>query len=230
MDKVKIEDYLKKLKEIDSRLNNENEYDDGVFDDINEIIKNLDVDFKNDVVSNDDLYLKVKVKKLNKAAVIPEYAKLGDAGLDLTITRIIDETEEKIVYGTDLSLEIPLGYVGLVFPRSSIRKYQLSLTNCVGVIDCVPKGTKIKTINGEISVEELFENPSTPIFSYNEEKNKIEVDYITDMWIVENKELLKITTEDGDEIDVPLEKEVFTKSGWKKVKNLCENDEILRFF
>lgn len=147
MDKTKIENYLKKLKEIDSRLNNENDYDDGVFDDINEIIKNLDVDFKNDVVSNDNLYLTVKVKKLNKSAVIPEYAKFGDAGLDLTITRIIDETEDKIVYGTDLSLEIPLGYVGLVFPRSSIRKYQLSLTNCVGVIDSGYRGEIQGTFN-----------------------------------------------------------------------------------
>jgi hypothetical protein len=48
------------------------------------------------------------------------------------------------------------------------------------------------------------------------------------MWVVENKDLLKITTEDNDIIELPYEKEVFTKSGWKKVIDLTENDEILR--
>ena len=31
--------------------------------------------------------MKVKIKKLHKDAVIPKYAKDGDAGLDLTATR-----------------------------------------------------------------------------------------------------------------------------------------------
>ena len=33
-----------------------------------------------------------------------------------------------------------MGYVGLVFPRSSIRKMDLALTNCVGVIDSGYRG------------------------------------------------------------------------------------------
>jgi len=37
-------------------------------------------------------------------------------------------------------MEIPKGYVGLVFPRSSIRKTDLSLTNSVGVIDSGYRG------------------------------------------------------------------------------------------
>lgn len=80
--------------------------------------------------------LEIKFKKLNPNAELPKYANNGDAGLDLKATsREYSKELECFVYGTGLSVEIPEGYVGLLFPRSSIRKYGLALTNCVGVID-----------------------------------------------------------------------------------------------
>jgi dUTP pyrophosphatase len=84
--------------------------------------------------------LKVKFKKLHPSAISPCYAKQGDAGMDLTATEIISEEVFQIVYGTGIAVEIPEGHVGLVFPRSSIRKYDLSLTNSVGVIDSGYRG------------------------------------------------------------------------------------------
>jgi dUTP pyrophosphatase len=84
--------------------------------------------------------MKIKIKKLKDNAVVPVYAKTGDAGLDLVATEIINKDTFQITYGTGLAMEIPAGYVGLVFPRSSIRKYDLSLTNCVGVIDSGYRG------------------------------------------------------------------------------------------
>ena len=84
--------------------------------------------------------MQVKIKKLHPKAVIPNYSKPGDAGMDLVITSIINENKEDISYGFGISLEIPEGYVGLVFPRSSIRKYDLFLTNAVGVIDSGYRG------------------------------------------------------------------------------------------
>jgi len=84
--------------------------------------------------------MQVKIKKLHNNAVIPKYAKAGDAGLDLVATEILNKDTFQITYGTGLAMEIPAGYVGLVFPRSSIRKYDLSLTNCVGVIDSGYRG------------------------------------------------------------------------------------------
>ena len=74
----------------------------------------------------------VKIKKLNPSAVIPKYAKEGDAGLDLIATSKSFDELGNIVYGFGLAIEIPLGHVGLLFPRSSISKYTLSLTNSVG--------------------------------------------------------------------------------------------------
>ena len=84
--------------------------------------------------------MKVKIKKLHPKAVIPNYAKAGDAGMGLVITSIINENKEDISYGFGLSMEIPEGFVGLVFPRSSIRKYDLFLSNAVGVIDSGYRG------------------------------------------------------------------------------------------
>jgi dUTP pyrophosphatase len=84
--------------------------------------------------------MKIKIKKLNTNAVIPTYAKEGDAGMDLVATSIISNTTFDVTYGTGIALEIPEGFVGLVFPRSSIRKYELALSNSVGVIDSGYRG------------------------------------------------------------------------------------------
>jgi len=85
--------------------------------------------------------MKIKFKKLAENAIIPSYAKLGDAGLDLTATsKTWDEERQKVVFGTSLAVEIPEGYVGLIFPRSSIIKTDLSLSNSVGVIDSGYRG------------------------------------------------------------------------------------------
>jgi dUTP pyrophosphatase len=84
--------------------------------------------------------MQIKIKKLSPEAVIPTYAKVGDAGMDMVATKIINETLDSITYGTDIAMEIPEGFVGLVFPRSSIRKTHLHLSNSVGVIDSGYRG------------------------------------------------------------------------------------------
>lgn len=84
--------------------------------------------------------MKVKFKKLSPNAVIPHYAHATDAGLDLTATSRVFDEKGSLVYGTGLAIEIPRGYVGLVFPRSSIHKEDLLLSNSVGVIDSGYRG------------------------------------------------------------------------------------------
>lgn len=88
--------------------------------------------------------LNVRFKKLNEAAVVPSYAKPGDAGLDLTACseKVIFEHEVPIIeYGTGISVEIPEGFVGLIFQRSSVTtKTTLTLGNAVGVIDAGYRG------------------------------------------------------------------------------------------
>jgi dUTP pyrophosphatase len=91
--------------------------------------------------------MKVKIKKLHADAVIPKYAKESDAGLDLVATSILSNTTFQITYGLGIALEIPEGFVGLVFPRSSIRNTELVLSNSVGVIDAGYRGELQATFN-----------------------------------------------------------------------------------
>ena len=91
--------------------------------------------------------MQAKIKKLSSDAVIPTYAKDGDAGMDLVATSIVSEETFQITYGLGVAMEIPYGFVGLVFPRSSIRKTNLQLSNSVGVIDSGYRGELQATFN-----------------------------------------------------------------------------------
>lgn len=92
--------------------------------------------------------LVLKVKDLSYGNIkLPAYANQGDAGLDLTATKVIKETRKQIVYGTDIAVEIPEGNAGLLFPRSSIRNYDLTLANSVGLVDAGYRGELQVTFN-----------------------------------------------------------------------------------
>lgn len=83
--------------------------------------------------------VKIKIKKLNDKAIIPKFANEGDAGMDLfAISKRV--SDKFIEYGTGLSFEIPMGFVGLIFPRSSVSNKDLVLANSVGVVDSGYRG------------------------------------------------------------------------------------------
>lgn len=84
--------------------------------------------------------MEVRIKKIHEKATIPFYRKKGDAGMDLTAVDYYFDEDGNIVYQTGLCIEIPEGYVGLIFPRSSVSKVDLFLTNSVGVIDSGYRG------------------------------------------------------------------------------------------
>lgn len=88
--------------------------------------------------------MEIKFKKLDPRAVAPVRAHKSDAGFDMTATRITTELNECgqliLVYHTDIAVEIPDGWMGLVVPRSSIFKKSITLANCAGVIDSGYRG------------------------------------------------------------------------------------------
>ena len=88
--------------------------------------------------------MKVRIKKLSENAVVPTYGTDYAAGADLYAC--LDEKieiaplETKMV-GTGIAMEIPDGYVGLVFARSGLAcKKGLAPANKVGVIDSDYRG------------------------------------------------------------------------------------------
>lgn len=84
--------------------------------------------------------IKVNIKKVTESAVIPTKAHATDAGYDLYADSIGYDDCGNVVYGTGVAVEIPKGYVGFVFPRSSIARTGLILSNAVGVIDSGYRG------------------------------------------------------------------------------------------
>ena len=81
---------------------------------------------------------------MKSEGILPTRATAGDAGLDLYSTRITQEADNSgklvLVYHTDIAVEIPEGYVGMLFMKSGVAKRSLSLCNCVGIIDCGYRG------------------------------------------------------------------------------------------
>ena len=158
MDNKDLEEYLKQLKEFEEDINSDKPIDDEFFKQVDTLINSLSKDMsttqKVDTSGMLDGTL-VKVKKLNPNAVIPSYSKVGDAGMDLTITSIIENTSFSVSYGFGIAIEIPTNFVGLVFPRSSVRNQELILSNCVGVIDSGYRGeiqATFKKTNGLDSI------------------------------------------------------------------------------
>ena len=159
MDKNDVENYLSQLKEFEKKLNSDDAEDLSVFGDIDKLLGLL----SNDIMSAPEFNtpikvpsVTVKIKKLREDAIIPSYSKAGDAGMDLTITSEIENTSFSVTYGFGIALEIPRGYVGLVFPRSSIRNQELILSNSVGVIDSGYRGelqATFKKTNGLDSIK-----------------------------------------------------------------------------
>lgn len=70
---------------------------------------------------------------------MPTKAHDDDAGFDLYVSRACHEMGLWVCH-SDIAFEIPNGYVGLVFPRSSISKTDMRLANSVGVIDAGYRG------------------------------------------------------------------------------------------
>ena len=91
--------------------------------------------------------MKIKCKKLRENAVLPTRGTALAAGADLYALlpdgaeRVTIPPQGKHAFPTGIAVEIPEGYVGLVFARSGIAcKRQLAPANCVGVIDADYRG------------------------------------------------------------------------------------------
>lgn len=141
--------------------------------------------------------MKIRYKKLKECAVEP-YKKYNiDAGFDLTATWI-KKTDKYIEYGTDLAFEIPEGYVGLLFPRSSVREQDLMLKNSVGVVDASYRGEikfsfhRTEKLPNNIKLEnELnkFTEIETDIYDIGERCGQIVIIKIPNIKMIEVDEL-----------------------------------------
>ena len=88
--------------------------------------------------------MKINIKKLNEAAIIPTYGSEFSAGADLYALTEGDVTiapGETVLIHTGIALEIPAGYGGFIFARSGLAsKKGLAPANKVGVVDADYRG------------------------------------------------------------------------------------------
>jgi len=84
--------------------------------------------------------MKVKIKKLHPDAIIPKYAHPGDAGMDLYINEAVElEPGERKSIPLGISVEIPKGYVGLMWDKSGLS-HKYGIKTFGGVIDSGYRG------------------------------------------------------------------------------------------
>jgi dUTP pyrophosphatase len=83
----------------------------------------------------------MRFTKLTTTAITPTRGTAGSAGLDLHAEAdALVSSGASVLVGTGIAVEIPEGYVGLVFIRSGLSKAGVGLTNSVGVIDSDYRG------------------------------------------------------------------------------------------
>ncbi len=92
--------------------------------------------------------MKLKIKKLNIEAIVPNYAHLNDAGFDLFSVETIEiEPMSRVQISTGIAMEIPEGFVGLIWDKSGLS-HKYGLKTLGGVIDSGYRGEiKVGVIN-----------------------------------------------------------------------------------
>lgn len=121
--------------------------------------------------------MKIKIKKEKEDSILPLKKNPLDAGIDC-YANSFTETEDYVEYGLGFSLEIPEGYCGLIFPRSSISNYDLFMCNSIGVIDSGYRnevkarfkkiGDKIYNIGERVCQLIIYQYPEVKFIEVNE--------------------------------------------------------------
>ena len=106
--------------------------------------------------------MKVRLKKLDERAAVPTYGSEYSAGADLYACLAEDLTigaGETVLVHTGIAMEIPEGYVGLIYARSGMAtKRGLAPANKVGVIDSDYRGEIMVALHNHGAVLQTIEH------------------------------------------------------------------------
>ncbi len=86
--------------------------------------------------------VELRVRRLRADVSLPGYAHPGDAGLDLAAADPVRLAPgERAAVPTGLAIAVPVGWVGLVHPRSGLaRRHGLTVANAPGTVDAGYRG------------------------------------------------------------------------------------------
>ncbi len=90
----------------------------------------------------------LNIQKLNSSATLPSYAHEGNAGMDLfAVEATIVPAGARVLVGTGVAMEIPFGYVGLIWDKSGLSNKH-GLKTLGGVVDAGYRGeVKVGVVN-----------------------------------------------------------------------------------
>ena len=115
--------------------------------------------------------MQLKVKKLNPAAVLPSYAREGDAGLDLfAVKRLVLEPGTSALVPTGIAIQLPSGTEAQVRPRSGLAlKHAVTVLNTPGTVDegyrgevgviLINHGTSAFTVEAGMKIAQMVVSP-----------------------------------------------------------------------
>lgn len=143
----------------------------------------------------------VKFKKKDEYSRLPIKGSLHAAANDAYAHTIITREDGKIVVGLGFSTEIPVGFKGIIVPRSNLTKYNWMLNNSFGVIDSDYRGEWMAIFTPILSTiddGDFLEKVIKPTFPYTvgDRVCQIFFDIVLDVEIEEADELS--STERGE--------------------------------
>ena len=139
----------------------------------------------------------IQIKLLNDSAKLPTKGTSSAACYDVIATSIT-HTERYIEYGLGFATVIPEGFVGKIYPRSSLSNYDLSMANSVGVVDSDYRGewkVRFKLAAPNFILPET-ENLDYKIYEVGDKVAQICFEKLTDVEFIETETLTE--TERGD--------------------------------
>lgn len=103
--------------------------------------------------------MKVKIKKIDDAAVVPTYGSKNAAGADLyALNDAVIPAGKTVKMRTGIAMELPEGTVGLIYARSGLAtKRNLAPANKVGVIDSDYRGEIVVALFNHGETDETVE-------------------------------------------------------------------------
>ena len=127
--------------------------------------------------------LRINFKKLNEHAKLPTKGSLEAACFDVYAASVKVERPNKMTVGLGFATEIPVGFKGIVVPRSSISKTPWRLGNSIGIIDADYRGEWMLVLKSDSAVY----NPCP--FTVGERCAQIYFEKVNDVEIIETDEL-----------------------------------------
>lgn len=127
--------------------------------------------------------MKLKIKRLDKAAKLPTLGNPGDAGIDFyALEQVTFNPGAQMRIRTGVALEIPEGFVGLVWDKSGIS-FNKGLKVMGGVIDAPFRGEFVASmvnLSGETQILEKGQKFTQMLIQKFENCEIIETDELSE--------------------------------------------------